>query len=341
MIKSLRFIVALLVLTVASLDSYAFEYRIVTNAPDSTLNGMYVRLRNQADIVVPYSGDIENGVIDIRGESDRTFPALLQITSREGEKRKQYLINLIVEPGEIVVDINNRFPISGGRLNDGLKKFDSRLLETYRDPDLWDAVKRETIRQNVGNGLGEYALISYCAHCSPSEWEEVIGWFDDETRSLTYFEDISGVKQRLAPVWDGQPFRDVEGLTLDGEPARLSDYVGRGKYVLADVWANWCGPCIKMAQYILAPLYNEYKDNPDIQFLGLAIDDVSKLAVTHDLQWPQIMNCKKLMGTYIARSFPELILFGPDGTIIKRYINHPDVNTLKKFIDEQLEKSHN
>ena len=341
MIKSLRYLVALLVLGAASVDSYAFEYRIVTNAPDSTLNGMYVQLRNRSDIVVPYSDDIKDCAIDIRGESERSFPALLHITSREGEKRKQYRINLIVEPGEIVVDINNKFPISGGPLNDGLKKFDNRLLETCHDPDRCDAIKRETIRQNVGNGLGEYALMYYCGHCSPSEWEEVIGWFDDETRSLTYFDDISGVKQRLAPVWDGQPFRDVEGQTLDGEPVRLSNYVGKGKYVLADVWASWCGPCIRMAQQILTPLYDEYKDNPDIQFVGLATNDVSKLEVAHKLPWPQIMNCKKLMGTYVARSFPELILFGPDGTIIKRHVDHPDVETLKKFLDEKLEKSRN
>lgn len=53
------------------------------------------------------------------------------------------------------------------------------------------------------------------------------------------------------------------------------------------------------------------------------------------------MNCKKLIGTYVIKAFPELILFGPDGTIIKRYVDHTDVETVKRFLDAELERYNN
>ncbi len=322
----MRWIVLVLVSAVA-LACHGFEYRIVSNVADSLLNGCEVRLSNESNWVTLNHGTIENGLIDIKGESERTFPAILSLRSNDSDNPKYYKINLIVEPATIEVEAGKNVPLSGGELNEGLKNWMERMSKSDNIQESHE-ICMDLFKRNLGNGLGEFALLYFGQRCAPDEWAEAISLLDDESRVLAAFDKITATKERLASVWEGQPFKDLSGESLNGDSINLSDFLGKGKYVVADLWASWCKPCIILAETHLKPLYEKFKDNPDIQFLGIAMDDVSKVVDSHNIAWPQIMNCKKLMSTYVINAVPEIIIFGPDGKIMRRYVNPADLESI-------------
>ena len=328
-------------LLMVSLCAYAFEYRIVSKTPDSSLNGLELTLVNDAEWGGEDCGVVENGVIDIKGESQRSFPAHLIVTNQaQDPKDKQYyLIHLIVEPGTIVVDVNQDFPLNGGALNEGLKDCLRRLSDVdYKIGPAKEIIK-EVFKKNIGNGLGERTLLDYGSICSPDEWTEMVGLLDVSSRSLEAIENMTERKERLKPVWEGQQFSELIGQTLDGNPTSLSQYVGKGRYVVADLWASWCGGCIAQANQYLKPLYEEYKDNPDVMFLGIAMDDVNSAVDKHGFEWPQMNECRRLMATYGVYAVPEIILFAPDGTILRRFLRGSDLKDLLKELLPEKAKS--
>lgn len=325
-------------LSVAALNSFSFEYRIVSKTPDSKLNGLELILSNEADWSGEDFGVVENGVIDIKGESQRSFPAHLIVMTKEqsSENKQYYMISLIVEPGTIVVDVNEDFPLKGGALNEGWKDCQMRMSEVGHSITHSKEIIEEVFKKNVGNGLGERALLYYGLMCSPDEWTELVGLLDDSSRNLEAIENMTERKERLKPVWEGEPFAELIGETLDGKPTSLSQYVGKGRYVVADLWASWCGGCIGQANEYLKPLYDEYKDNPDVLFLGIAMDDVNQAVDKFGYEWPQINACKRLMATYGVYSVPEIILFAPDGTILRRFLHGSDLkDVLKELLPEK------
>ena len=113
----------------------------------------------------------------------------------------------------------------------------------------------------------------------------------------------------------------IEHGNADGSPASLSDYVGKGKYVLVDFWASWCGPC-KEEMPVLKEVYKRFKGDK-FEIVGIAVSDkradteaiVPELGIT----WPVIYDAQSIpTEIYGINAIPHIILFGPDGRIVAR-----------------------
>ena len=88
-----------------------------------------------------------------------------------------------------------------------------------------------------------------------------------------------------------------------------------------DFWASWCGPCIREIPNIKA-VYEKYAGD-QFDILSVAVwddpEETVKAANSLELKWNQIINTQQTAtDIYGIDGIPHIILFGPDGTIIKR-----------------------
>lgn len=128
------------------------------------------------------------------------------------------------------------------------------------------------------------------------------------------------LQSRTAP---GKMFTDylIKGGNPDGSDVRLSDYVGKGKYILLDHWASWCGPCKAEMPYLKKTWEAFAGDRFDI--VSIAVNDKREQTLKSlqqlDMPWHQILDAQNIPSSlYNIKGIPHLILFAPDGTIIKR-----------------------
>ena len=180
------------------------------------------------------------------------------------------------------------------------------------------------IVKHKDNALGEYVLREWLISCQ--KLEEFDTAYDLLERRPVDFGPLKGDIMRWEEVRKSMPgmmFTDftITDGNVDGTPVSLSDYVGKGKYVLVDFWASWCGWC--RAEFpVLKEVYAKYKDQ-NFELLGIAVNDdrekTLKAMKEDGVTWPQILNTGKVaMEAYGIAGIPEIILFAPDGKILAR-----------------------
>jgi len=117
------------------------------------------------------------------------------------------------------------------------------------------------------------------------------------------------------------PFIDF--TTIDGEV--ITNESLKGKLVVVDVWATWCGPCMAAMPHFKS-LVEEYGDNEKIEFLGVSMDkDLETLEQgikDNDITWTQVFDeGRSLNKVWNIGMLPTIAIIAPTGETV--YVGHP------------------
>ncbi len=334
--KKILFFMAAIVLLVSC--GNAGKYSITMTLPAGISVGDTIYLTNFDNNDTVASAVVTDSIVKIEGLTDKDFIGVVKLNGRRQ-------ISFIVEPGVITVgkdrkavgtrlnDLRNAFLDSIGLLEQeaeclmkeyGMGKIDSIGFQNTMDSlDVVYVDKFKSVYQaNNDNSLGMYAFVHYVqlAELKLAEIEDELASAPIVAQSAYVNRMLDVIRNREKTV-EGTMFTDFAVADENGVEQKLSDYVGKGDYVLADFWASWCGPCRAEIPNI-KKIYEKYSGK-GLTVLGIAVWDAP--AATHkaieelQIPWKQIINAGSVpTDIYGINGIPHIILFAPDGTIVAR-----------------------
>lgn len=296
-----------------------------------------VWLRKNAQIVLGNS-DTKSAVDTVRfNQGGVTFvhPVTQDLLYLQVDGKK--VVEFFTDAPEVVFNLKNPIElVRSGELNPKWQAYKQEVRQVgdaYAKPgisearkqawmDLYDLITRETFESNKTNYIGIQLLgaISYTLDMKQldSLMEVVPG-----SRDSKFLARIHHSKKIEYATRPGVKFVDFKARNADNtRDILLSEFVGKGHYVLVDFWATWCGPCRMEFPYI-RQAYQLYKDK-GLVVLGVNVWDkyasYAEGIKKYDLIWQHIYasDQRNATDTYGVAGIPHLILFGPDGTILAR-----------------------
>ena len=207
----------------------------------------------------------------------------------------------------------------------------ARTTLVLEDGTRQTAVIKECINQNLNNIAGAQLLRRFESSLSSEEVAKILAVASPVMKENGFTQAVIKHQIAMKRAEVGQKFTDFKSKDINDKEVALSDYIGKGKYVLIDFWASWCGPCRGEIPHLKAA-YEKFASK-GFEIIGVSLDDkkeawlkgIKSLGIT----WPQISDLKgwKSEGAtvYGIRAIPTTLLVDPNGMIIGKTLRGEQV----------------
>jgi peroxiredoxin len=325
-----------------------------------TLSGVFTRISTGKIYLTIYEGDepvrdsatITNGRFSFKGSLSKPSVAVLYMPSKKNDWLQFY-----AEPGVMMVsgpgDSLKILKVTGSKTTDDDRKLTAMLqpitdqenknYELYKKADaaknqkVLDSLdeldesimlaKRKAVKEFVQyNPASIRSAIAieehYGYYAEASDVEPLYNMLSEQVKQSASGQTVKKMLDVYKTVAVGMTAPDIKQPGPDGKEISLSSF--KGKYVLVDFWASWCGPCRKENPNIVKA-YNQY-NNRGFEIFGVSYDnkkDKWEAAIKKDgLAWAQVSDLKGWKNataeTYYIKAIPSNLLIDKEGRIVAK-----------------------
>jgi thiol-disulfide isomerase/thioredoxin len=217
------------------------------------------------------------------------------------------------------------------------KKLLQTVLEENKNKDIQGyacfALARMAAEQaNEGNKKAAEAAEKYYERISKDFADVKLG------EKSTLGEQAKGPLFEIRHLSVGKSPPNVESRSLDGEKVQLKDY--KGKVVVLDIWATWCGPCKSMIPHE-REMATKHKDDP-FALISVSGDEekstLKKFLETTKMPWTHWWDGPKgeIIKGWNIQAFPTIYVLDAEGVIRHKFIGVPSTKELDGAVDKLL-----
>lgn len=310
-------------------DDYSYDQTVRIEEPGYYRLNFYGMqfvdfILDKSDLEINVDGNAPNGFVEIKGSPDMDLIRKVQTLMAEAQSNPQ------------MAALNNDFNMARGQ-NDmaRMEAIQEEYMMLYEQGT-------EKVAQLLGQQGPSIAVINLLAGGNLLDKDkhfdlylQVAETLKKEWPDYTVAKDFIGMVEKMKVLAVGQPAPEIALPNPDGQIVPLTSL--RGKYVLVDFWAKWCGPCRKENPNVVR-MYHKYNDK-GFEVFGVSLDRNKEdwlQAIREDgLTWTHVSDLKyfnsQAAQDYNINAIPFSILVDPQGVIIAKNLRG---NGLQKKLAE-------